>query len=160
VVKGIVEQLDPTLSPDTRILKSTFKQEMSGVQQAATMVSLLGIAAVLLAGIGIVGLVAYAVSQRVKEIAIRTALGATRTQVIVSVLRQFTWPISLGTLGGSVAAVVLASFLTKALYGLSFLDPASYCGAIAVLVISIAIAMVLPARRALRLDIAKTLRYE
>jgi predicted permease len=159
-VKGIVEQLDPKLSPDIRILKSTFKQQMSGVQQAATMVSLLGIAAILLAGIGVVGLVAYAVSQRVKEIAIRTALGANHAQVLAAVLQQFMWPMILGTLAGSLGAVALASFMTKALYGLSFLDPASYFGAIAILAVIIAIAMLLPARRALGLDIAKTLRYE
>jgi ABC-type antimicrobial peptide transport system permease subunit len=104
--------------------------------------------------------VAYAVSQRTKEIAIRVALGAGRTQVLAAVLRQFSWPVALGVLAGVGGAVALASFLTKALYGLSSLDPLSYVGAIATLTAIIVVAMLLPARRALRLDLAKALHYE
>lgn len=159
-VKAIVERLDPKLFPDIRVLKGAFKQEMVGVLRASTMVGLLGIAAVLLAAVGIVGLVAYAVSQRTKEIAIRVALGAGRTQVLAAVLRQFSWPVALGVLAGVGGAVALASFLTKALYGLSSLDPLSYVGAIAALTAIIVVAMLLPARRALRLDLAKALHYE
>jgi ABC-type antimicrobial peptide transport system permease subunit len=159
-VKAIVERLDPKLFPDIRVLKGAFKQEMVGVLRASTMVGLLGIAAVLLAAVGIVGLVAYAVSQRTKEIAIRVALGAGRTQVLAAVLRQFSWPVALGVLAGVGGAVALASLLTKALYGLSYLDPLSYVGAIATLTAIIVVAMLLPARRALRLDLAKALHYE
>ncbi len=64
------------------------------------VVSLLGLVAISMAGIGIIGLVAYSVSQRTKEIAIRLALGAKRLQVMVAVLKQFCWPIALGTLAG------------------------------------------------------------
>ncbi len=159
-VKAIVEALDPKLFPDIRVLKGAFRQEMVGVERAATMVSLLGIAAILLATVGIVGLVGYAVSQRMKEIAIRMALGARRAQVLAAVLRQFSWPVSLGVVAGVLGAVALASLLTKALYGLSYLDPLSYAGAIATLATIIVVAMLLPARRALRLDLAKTLHYE
>jgi ABC-type antimicrobial peptide transport system permease subunit len=159
-VKAIAEQLDPKLFPDIRVLKGAFRQEMVGVQRAATMVGLLGIAAILLAGVGVVGLVAYAVSQRTKEIAIRVALGARRAQVLAAVLRPFSWPVAIGVVAGVGGAVALSSLLTKALYGLGYLDPLSYVGAIATLTAIIVIAMLLPARRALHLDLAKTLHCE
>jgi predicted permease len=159
-VKAIAEQVDPKLFPDIRVLKGAFRQEMVGVQRAATMVGLLGIAAILLAGVGVVGLVAYAVSQRTKEIAIRVALGARRAQVLAAVLRPFSWPVAIGVVAGVGGAVALSSLLTKALYGLGYLDPLSYVGAIATLTVIIVIAMLLPARRALHLDLAKTLHCE
>jgi len=159
-IKSIVERLDPKLFPDIRVLKGSFKEQMSGVEKAVAMVSLLGMAAVMLAGLGIVGLVAYAVSQRMKEIAIRIALGAKKAQVLTALLRQFSWPVALGLVAGVGIAAGLSKILRKALYGMNNLDPASYAGAICVLVAIILLAAVLPARRALRLDVAKTLHCE
>jgi predicted lysophospholipase L1 biosynthesis ABC-type transport system permease subunit len=85
--------------------------------------------AVLLAGIGIIGLVAFTVSQRTKEIAIRTVLGATRVQVLAAVLRQFTWPIVLRFATGAGVAATASKILRKALYGINDLDLLSYVGA-------------------------------
>jgi ABC-type antimicrobial peptide transport system permease subunit len=107
-----------------------------------------------------IGLVAYAVSQRMKEIAIRLALGARRVQVIAAVLQQFSWPFALGLIGGIAAAAATSRVLRKILYGISNLDPLSYAVAITLLVLLIGIAAVEPVRRALRLDIARTLHYE
>ena len=123
-------------------------------------VSLIGIVAVLVAGIGIIGLVAFTVSQRTKEIAIRIALGAKRAHVLAAVLRQFSWPVALGLVAGTGIAAASSKVLRTALYGLNNLDPLSYAGAIFVLVAIIAIAALLPAQRALRVDLAKILHYE
>jgi ABC-type antimicrobial peptide transport system permease subunit len=160
VAKAIAAGLDPKIFPEIRPLKSLFHENVSNVEQIAMVVSLIGIVAVLLAGVGIVGLVAYSVSQRTKEIAIRLALGAERMQVLAAVLRQFAWPMMVGLLAGVGAAAGTSRVLRKVLFGVSNLDPASYAGAIVVLVGIVGLAALLPARRALRLNLAKILHYE
>jgi ABC-type antimicrobial peptide transport system permease subunit len=160
IAKSISESLDSRLFPEIRPLKALYLDSVGGIEKAASVVSLIGLVAVLLAGVGIVGLVAFTVSQRTKEIAIRIALGAKRAQVLSAVLRQFAWPVAIGLVAGTGIAAAASKVLRKALYGVSNFDPAGYAGAIAVLVAMIAIASLLPARRALRLDLAKILHYE
>ena len=158
--RSIVESLNPKLFPYIWKLKTGFRRNAEGLEKVAMVVSLLGLVAIAMAGIGIIGLVAYSVSQRTKEIAIRLALGAKRLQVMVAVLKQFCWPIALGTLAGVGAAAAVSRLLRKFLFGIGNLDPLSYAAAIAVLVVLVGLAAVTPVRRALRLDLAKTLHYE
>ena len=113
-----------------------------------------------MAAIGIMGLVAYAVSQQRKEIAIRIALGAKHAQVLAAILRQFSWPLILGLLTGLAATAAVSQVLRKTLYGISNLDPASYIAAILVIVAVAGIAALLPARRVLRLNVSRTLHYQ
>ncbi len=160
IAKSISESLDPRIFPEIRQLKTLYQDKVSSVENVAAVVSLIGMVAVLLAGVGIIGLVAFTVSQRTKEIAIRIALGAKPRQVLGAVLRQFSWPVVLGLLVGTGSAAAASKVLRQALYGVSNLDPIGYSAAIAVLVLIIALAALLPARRALRLDIAKTLHNE
>jgi predicted permease len=160
IVKSISESLDPKLFPEISQLKVLYHDNVIGIERTAMVVSLIGMVAVLVAGIGIIGLVAFTVSQRTKEIAIRIALGAKRVQVLTAVLQQFSWPIALGLVAGTGVAAAASKVLRKALYGVNNLDPLSYAAAIAVLAVIVAIAALLPARRALRLDLAKILHYE
>jgi hypothetical protein len=158
--RSIATSLDPKVLPYIRILKSEFNDRMKIGQRVALIVSLLGLVAVGIACIGITGLVAYAVSQRLKEIAIRMALGAKRAQVLVAVLEQFALPVAFGAVSGVGLAAVLSRVLRKALFGLSNLDPLSYAAAVGVLLSILLVAALLPARKALRLDVAKVLHYE
>jgi predicted permease len=160
IVKSISESLDPKLFPEIRQLKVLYHDTVSPVEKVATVISLIGLVAVLLAGVGIIGLVAFTVSQRSKEIAIRIALGARKVQVLSALLRQFAWPVALGLVAGTGIAAAASKLLRKALYGVSNLDPVSYAAALCVLGAILAAAALLPARRALRLDIAKTLHYD
>ncbi len=160
MIKSTVQNLDPKLFPNIRLLKAAFRENMQPVENAVMIASLLGLVAALLAGLGIVGLVAYAVSQRMKELAIRMALGANRLQVLSAVLWQFSWPVLLGVLTGVSVTAGLSNLLRKILYGVNHLDPLSYAAATAVLVTILAIAALLPARRAFRLNLAKILHYE
>jgi predicted permease len=160
IAKSISESLDPKLFPEIRQLKLLYHDNISGIEKAAMAVSLIGLIAVLVAGIGIIGLVVFTISQRTKEIAIRIALGAKRAQVLAAVLRQFSWPVALGLVAGTGIAAAASKVLRIALYGINNLDPLSYAAAIGVLVAIIAVAALLPARRALRLDLAKILHYE
>jgi ABC-type antimicrobial peptide transport system permease subunit len=105
-------------------------------------------------------LVAYGVSQRTKEIGIRMALGARPSDVLAVVLRQFSLPVAAGLLAGVGGAAALSQILRQQLYGVSNLDPMAYLGAIAVFAVTVALAALLPARRALRVDPMRALRYE
>jgi len=158
--KSIGESLDSRVFPEIRKLAGLYHERVSVVEQIANIVSLIGLVAVLMAGIGIIGLVIFTVSQRTKEIAIRIALGASRVRVLTAVLRQFAWPVAVGLIAGTGIAAAGSRLLRKILFGISNFDLAGYGGAIGVLVAIILVAALLPARRALRLDLAKILHYE
>ena len=105
-------------------------------------------------------MVAYAVSQRTREIGIRMALGAKPAHVLSIVLRQLSAPVAAGLIAGVAGAAALSEFLRGILYGISNLDPVTYLAAIAVFIVTVAVAALLPARRALRVDPIRALRYE
>ncbi|WP_348263517.1 ABC transporter permease [Telmatobacter sp. DSM 110680] len=159
-IKSVSESLDPKAMPEIRQIKLLYREDISRIELIASAVSAIGLAAVCLAGIGLIGLVAFTVSQRTKEIAIRIALGARPVSVLAAVLHQYTWPVALGLLAGGSLAAFASRVLRVGLYGVSNLDPASYAGAIVVLISIVLAAALWPARRALRLDLAKTLHYE
>ena len=158
--KSISESLDPKLFPEIRQMKVLYQDRVSQAEKTAMLVSLIGLVAVFVAGVGILGMVMYTVSQRTKEIAIRMALGAPAMQVLASVLRQFTWPVLLGLIAGVGGTAAVSQILRQVLYGVSNLDPLSYVAAIFVLLSIVGFAALLPARRALKLDIARALHQE
>ncbi len=161
MIKGISESMDAKLFPEIRQMKVLYHDKVLGlIENIAKAVTLTGLVAMLVAAVGIIGLVSFSVSQRMKEIAIRMALGAGKMQLLTAVLRQFVWPVAIGLAAGVGIAGAASRVLRIALYGVSNLDPASYAAAILVLMAILSLAALLPARRALRLDLAKTLHYE
>jgi predicted permease len=161
MIKSISENLDPTLFPEIREMKILYRDNvLQMVETIAETVTMIGLIAVLVAAVGIIGLVSFSVSQRLKEIAIRMALGAGKSEVLSAVLRQFAWPVGVGVITGTGLALAVSTLLRKILFGVSNLDPLGYVGAVLVLLGIITLAGLLPARRALRLDLAKTLHYE
>lgn len=159
-VNAMSASLDKGIFPEFRQLKVLYRHNVDGIETVAAIVSLVGLVAVLLAGIGLAGLVAFVVTQRTKEIAIRMALGARPAAVLSAVLRQFRWPMIVGLAAGTVFAAFGSKLLRVGLYGVDNLDPASYFGALAVLGLIAALAMVIPAARTLRLNLASTLHHE
>lgn len=159
-VKSISQSLDASVLPEIRQLKLLYHDNVNQVELTAAAVSLVGLVAVSLAGIGILGLVAFAVTQRTKEIAIRIALGARPVAVLSAVLRQFRWPVIFGLVAGTILAAFGSRLLRAALYGVDNLDPLSYAAAIATLALIVCAAMLIPAARTLRLDLAKILHYD
>jgi hypothetical protein len=159
-LRSIARSLDTKLFPDIRLLKGEFRSATQGSGNTAMVVSLLGMVAALLAALGILGLVTYAVSQRSKDIAIRIALGAKPFHVLASVLGQFSWPVVTGVLAGIGITAAMSQVLRRILYGVSNLDPISYASAIGVLLTIFAVAAYLPARRALKLDVARSLHQD
>jgi len=158
--KSISESLDPKLFPEIRQIKALYTDNVESIEMVAGAVTLIGVVALVLAGVGLIGLVSFTVSQKTKEIAIRTALGASRKQVLKVLLRQFSWPVGIGLLLGTAIASASSQVLRQALYGISNLDPIAYAMAIAFLLATLLVATLLPARRALQLNLSKALHYE
>ncbi len=116
--------------------------------------------ALLLAAVGIYGVMSYSVNRRTRELGIRTTLGAPRGEIVGLVLRQGMRPALIGLAGGLAAALALTRFLASLLYGVRPADPATL-GAVALLLGAIALlACYIPARRATALDPLAALRCE
>jgi predicted permease len=159
-VRSISESLAPTIFPEMRPLKLLYHDAVLGVERVATLVTLIGTVAVLMAGVGIIGLVAFAVSQRTKEIAIRLALGSRRVPLCVALLKQFICPVATGLALGAAFAAGSSRFLRVVLYGVSNLDPVAFSAGIAFLLAVVVAAAVLPVRRAFRLNVASALHQD
>jgi hypothetical protein len=158
--KTISESLDPKLFPEIRSIKALYSESVSHIELVAAAVTLVGLVAIGLAGVGVIGLVSFTVRQRTKDIALRLALGASSGKILHAILRQFSIPVVIGLIVGTAAAAASSTLLRRALYGISNLDLIAYAGAIGFLIAILALSTLLPARRALRVNVSKTLRYE
>lgn len=126
----------------------------------ASLSGLFSVAATLLAAMGIYGVVAYAVSRRTREIGLRMALGASRRRVLLLVAREGLLPAVAGAALGLLAAFWLRQALTRWLTGPAAVDPAVFAAVVAVLVAATALAVYVPARRAMALEPSLALREE
>jgi len=126
----------------------------------ARLTSLFGILALILASIGLYGVMSYFVARRTGEIGIRMALGATRPGVVAMVMRGALWQIAIGLALGIPAALVAGHFMASQLYGVSGYDPWSLTAAAVVLGLCAAVAGFIPARRAASIEPMKALRIE
>jgi ABC-type antimicrobial peptide transport system permease subunit len=114
----------------------------------------------LLAGIGIYGVTAYAVVHRTREIGIRLALGAQRTEVVGLILRQGMSLVAIGAAIGLTLAAGAGRLLTRLLFGIPPIDPLTFAGAAVLFAIVGLAACYVPARKATRIDAMEALRYE
>ena len=126
----------------------------------AKLSSFFGALAVLLAAIGLYGVMSYAVTRRTNEIGIRMALGAARSRVVFMILREVAILLSAGGIAGAVAAFAATRLVKGFLFGLAALDPISFVAAGALLAVVAGLAGYLPARRASKIDPMIALRYE
>lgn len=159
-IKAVANSIDPKLYPTITALKAGFRKNVGQVEQIATIISTLGAIALFLAVVGLLGLVSYAVTQRSKEIAIRLAIGASHTEIVLTVLHRFAWPVLIGLATGIAMTAGLSQVIRRGLYGVSGLDLISYLGAVNFLVGILGIAAILPIKRAFRLDVASLLKSD
>ena len=116
--------------------------------------------ALLVASLGIYGVVAYSVARRRNEIGIRMALGARRSQLLGMVIRQGMAPVVAGLAAGVAAAIFLSRAIRGLLFGVQPADPMTIIGVAAVLLVVGALACLIPARRAACTDAIDALRFE
>jgi putative ABC transport system permease protein len=117
-------------------------------------------AALLLAGIGLYGVIAYAVAQRTREFGIRVALGASRLNVLTLILRQGLRLVVVGLVLGLAAALSLTHLLAKMLYEITPTDPITF-GVVSILLLMVGLlACLIPAQRATKVEPLEALRYE
>jgi len=130
------------------------------MRASAWLVSGVGMVAMLLAAIGLYGMIAYAVARRTKEIGIRIALGARPGEVVALVFRQGLLVAFAGLIAGCLLAAVAVRAIAGVLYGVSSADPLSWLMAATVLLAASALANLVPAWRAVRVDPSVALRTD
>jgi putative ABC transport system permease protein len=108
--------------------------------------------ALLLAAIGLYGVMAYLVGQRTKEIGLRMALGATQGSIVRSILVDALWLVAAGLAVGSALSAFVGRMLRGSLFGVAASDPTTLAAVAGILVVVALIACVIPARRAMRVD--------
>ena len=154
-----VHALDQNLALyETITLQEQVNRATSPQLVAVTLVSILGALALLLAGVGLYGVMSYAVAQSTRELGLRMALGAGAPNLLRLVLSRGLQLTSAGVLLGAVAAVALTRFLRMLLYNVSPHDPRVFGAALVVMTITTISACLLPAWRASRTDPARVLR--
>jgi len=159
IVRDAIAGVDPLLPIATEQTMAEVKAAALGQERLLmTLVALVAGAALLLAAMGLHGLIAHSVSERTREFGIRIALGATVSQTV----RSVAWSgLSLAVIGaaiGGVASMYAVTLVTSFLWGVEPSDPMTYAGAMTFLIIVATISGTVPAMKLLRLDPAKTLR--
>jgi predicted permease len=144
-----------TISMDTRIADSLGPQRF-----AANLLAVFAALAILLAAVGLYGLISYSVAQRTSEFGIRMALGARPSHVLGLVLKHGAKLALIGAGIGILAGIILMRAMQSLLYGVSFADPLSFIGAAILLMLIALTACYVPARRAAKVDPIVALRYE
>jgi predicted permease len=162
-VQQVIKSLDPGLPVFSL---RTMTESLGGAngfmvfRVGALLASCIGGMGLALAMVGVYGVVAFAASQRTREIGIRMALGANRSQVLKLVLRQGVWVVLAGAVFGVLATFGISQAVANLLVGVSATDPLIFLGATVFLVAIALCACYVPARRAMKLDPMVALRFE
>jgi putative ABC transport system permease protein len=141
-------------------VEAQISQSVATPRFQTALVTLFGCIALILAAVGLYGLIAYQVQQRTREIGIRVALGAQQSSIAILVVKQGLTLALIGILIGIGAALGVTRFIATALFSVSATDPAVFALVAAMLTTVALVASYIPARRASRVDPCVALRYE
>jgi putative ABC transport system permease protein len=160
-VRGVVTEVEPNqaihnvITMEQRLANATTSRRLNTV----LLGSFAGLA-LLLAVVGIYGVMSYAVTQRTREIGVRIALGASSKEIIRLIVGQGALLVGIGVVIGLGAAALGTRLLAKLLFGVSALDPVTFVGVTALLAATAFLACYVPARRATKVDPMVALREE
>jgi putative ABC transport system permease protein len=156
-----IAAVDPNLPLyNIKPMDKVITESIVGIAYVATMMAVLGVVALVLASVGVFGVMSYAVSERAHEIGIRMSMGAQTGNVIVLILRNGMLLTGLGLAIGLPMAFLLARALSSLLFGVQAADPVSFLGLPLLLLAVAGLACYLPARRAAHLDPLRALRHD
>jgi predicted permease len=160
-IRQTMHQLDPTLVVDElRTMEAQVNRSASDERALAFLAIGFSILAMVLAAVGLYGVLAYSTEQRSREIGVRLALGAQRSSVMVLVVREMALIAAIATVVALPSVVALARLFRSQLYGVTTFDPVSLAGAVLLTALMVLMAAALPARRAASIEPMQALRSE
>jgi ABC-type antimicrobial peptide transport system permease subunit len=160
-LRQIVRQIDPDLAlVNVRTQQQQIDSTLQNERIFVMLTSGFGLLALALAAVGIYGIMAYSVAQRINEMGIRLALGATPRQLLAMVLREASWLSIAGIGAGAGVCLLLAQLVKSMLYGIAPNDPLTFFGTAMLLIAIALVASWIPACRAASVQPIDVLRHE
>jgi hypothetical protein len=160
-IRAEIRRMDPNLPiPAMRTMRDILSATVAQRRFQMMLTSLFALVALLLGAVGLYGVVSYSVACRTRDIGLRIALGATRTDVMRWVFSNGMKPVLIGLLAGVCGAVAIARTVRSLLFGITPADPLSLGAVVLILLLTSGLACYLPARRAAALDPLTALRHE
>jgi putative ABC transport system permease protein len=160
-VRSAIREIDPSLPlSQVRTMDEVLATAKSRPRFLTTLLGLFSVTALILAAVGLYGVIAYSVARRTTEFGIRMALGAGASDVHSLVLRQGLTLALIGVAAGAIGAAILTRLIRGLLFGISSFDPLTFLAMAAVLIAVTVLACVIPAHRATKVDPLVALRYE
>ena len=157
-IRAAVSRLDATQPiASVRTMDEHLARSLARPRFMSTLTAAFGLLALTLAVVGLYGAIAYSVTQRTREMAIRAALGATPVHLSRMVLAKAVWLTLAGVIAGTLAASVTTRLMSRLLFGVSPTDPMTFLGVAALLFAVAVLAGAVPARRAIRIDASRAL---
>jgi ABC-type antimicrobial peptide transport system permease subunit len=161
LIRRTLAAIDPNLTVmDLRPFETQVASNFDQDRLIAQLTTLFGILALILASVGLYGVMSYFVARRTGEIGIRMALGASRPSVVAMVMRGALWQVLIGLVFGIAGALYAGYLMQSLLYGVGAYDPLALAGATLILALCAAAASFIPARRAASIEPMQALRID